>query len=1284
MLCLHYTISDNEQTYFIKATADSPCAAHSCFTLSNFINNTAKDVKTGMILQFGAGNHTLNSRCNFSNIEKCSMSSKDSNNTIIICDKLGAGFTFNNVSMVTLINIIFIGCGNDSRFYAVLQLSQVNINISACTFLHSKGRAIEAAHANITTQNCTFEKSTAGVIIAENDTAMYDTGSIYTHNTFSMDLSALLFFSSSTANYTTSTFHENFATVKEKFDMIRVTSGKVAIIACELAHNNGTMLLTSTNSTIKIFNSMLTHNFILHSYSLIQVSTTNILIDYSTLAYNVADKRGTILHVRRSTVESCHTLTIVNNTSPFSYAIMDIRESEVKFGEIDYSNNTGTIFLEHSKANFTEQSKFQNHKQVKGPYSYGGAITSIASIIRFQGTTSFCKNYAILKGGAIYATQSRLYTNGDTLFSNNKAGQSGGALYLDQSDFVCQKKCTFTGNAASKGGAIHAISSIFTMGSDWNKFGRNKDIKSSLFFASNSADKGGAVYLEANSKFRAPRGENCTYEMEFDNNVAIFGGAAVFVNDYTNVCNHSMCFIQASSTYASRNNQIRINSTAGNTTIYGGLLDRCTVERRYSGNDLRPTTIGFNYINKLTKNVNINNMMTSDPVRVCHCTDTRELNCSYTEKIKNVKRGETFNVSVAAVDQANHTVDSLIYVTSTKRYMYRLAIGQWVQVTHNGCTDLKLKVSSLNDSVKLILYPEGPCQDIGVSKAVLHVNFQPCTCPIGFQQQKKQEDCVCDCDQKIKALIKMCNSSSSFLLRQGDFWINYVNDTDQIDYLIYPHCPYDYCVLSTSTVSINLNIPNGADAQCASNRTGLLCSSCKPGLSLSLGSSRCLKCPNDWQKLFIVITMGAIASGIALVVMILVLNLTTAVGTLNGLIFYANIVASNNITYNHMTKPSVFSVFIAWLNLELGLDTCFYNGLDSYSKAWLQFIFPAYLIVLLIMVILMSKYSSRFAKLIGKRNPIATLTTVILLSYMKLLRNTKDIFSVAVLRYPDGLQKRWLPDANIKYLYDKHIPLFLVAVTIITIGVIYTVLLLTWQWLLQAPHHKYLGWIRNTRLNLFMEANLAAYNTKHRYWSGLLLLIRVALYFEIALDTTNRRSNNLLAAGIICTCLLFIKALSGTRVYKNNLIDYFNSICYVNLLILSIIYHSNRDERMIVAKISVSIAFLQLLCVFTYHTIITLLEIPCLDKLKLAFAKLLNKHSKLGKILPFDYQETNIMMNAMMTHTTPTSTEIGLQDSIDASAADHEITEQKVEQSLTTGWEETDSLREPLLQELKA
>ena len=185
---------------------------------------------------------------------------------------------------------------------------------------------------------------------------------------------------------------------------------------------------------------------------------------------------------------------------------------------------------------------------------------------------------------------------------------------------------------------------------------------------------------------------------------------------------------------------------------------------------------------------------------------------------------------------------------------------------------------------------------------------------------------------------------------------------------------------------------------------------------------------------------------------------------------------------------------------------------------------------------------------------------------MKILRNIIHIFSVANLKYPDDShQTWWLPDAKIEYLQGKHIPLFLLAVAIVSI---YTVLLLTWQWLLQAPHYKLLGWIRNTRLNLFMEANVAAYNSKHCYWTGLLLLTRVALYLEIAFNTSNQTRSSVSATGLVCACLLFIKALSGNKIYKKKLIDYLNSFCYLNLLILSVAllhYHNNLRMGKIIA-----------------------------------------------------------------------------------------------------------------------
>ena len=55
-----------------------------------------------------------------------------------------------------------------------------------------------------------------------------------------------------------------------------------------------------------------------------------------------------------------------------------------------------------------------------------------------------------------------------------------------------------------------------------------------------------------------------------------------------------------------------------------------------------------------------------------------------------------------------------------------------------------------------------------------------------------------------------------------------------------------------------------------------------------------------------------------------------------------------------------------------------------------------------------------FARQIGRRDPIATLATLVLLSYTKLLSTTIAILSYANLHYPDGSHVRvWLPDGNV-------------------------------------------------------------------------------------------------------------------------------------------------------------------------------------------------------------------------------------------------------------------------------
>ena len=83
----------------------------------------------------------------------------------------------------------------------------------------------------------------------------------------------------------------------------------------------------------------------------------------------------------------------------------------------------------------------------------------------------------------------------------------------------------------------------------------------------------------------------------------------------------------------------------------------------------------------------------------------------------------------------------------------------------------------------------------------------------------------------------------------------------------------------------------------------------------------------------------------------------------------ANLVEVNCTSFLPVESTNPFSIFIAWLNLDFGIETCFYNGMDAYSKTWLQFVFPVYIWVLVGLMILVSHFSCKFAKLLGN-NPV--------------------------------------------------------------------------------------------------------------------------------------------------------------------------------------------------------------------------------------------------------------------------------------------------------------------------
>ena len=235
---------------------------------------------------------------------------------------------------------------------------------------------------------------------------------------------------------------------------------------------------------------------------------------------------------------------------------------------------------------------------------------------------------------------------------------------------------------------------------------------------------------------------------------------------------------------------------------------------------------------------------------------------------------------------------------------------------------------SPDESETITLFADGPCRGASPSTQLVSIQFLNCTCPIGFEPSNynsRATRCECICDSALSPYITNCNSTIDSLLRvKNNSWITYINDTDPPGYVIYSNCPFDYCHPPTLNISMNLNFPNGADAQCAYNRTGVLCGACHENLSLSLGSSRYLPCDSHWPVVFVAILLAAIMAGILLGTALLVLNMTVAAGLINSFIFYANVVSTSSSVFFPSSEPNFPAVFVAWLNLDIGIDVCFF------------------------------------------------------------------------------------------------------------------------------------------------------------------------------------------------------------------------------------------------------------------------------------------------------------------------------------------------------------------------
>ena len=722
-------------------------------------------------------------------------------------------------------------------------------------------------------------------------------------------------------------------------------------------------------------------------------------------------------------------------------------------------------------------------------------------------------------------------------------------------------------------------------------------------FLRNSGFQGGAIALYGSAQMWIPN--PLTTHIHFENNTAVLTGGAIYVAQDLSLY-FPYCFIRIGIFGDFTSQRVLLDfignvATDGGDAIYGVGFDQPC--QYYTTNEYEIISLVFIILN-ISRFSRPNQMegvtvIASDDFRVCPCNQSRPNCFGDTTATVAVYPGQQFSIMAALVGDLSGIVQGSIYasIQSTSNNETALLLDQLqsAQVTSvRSCTKLDYTIRAHPATVQLVLSPDPITSTSQISydfSFVVESVVLPC--PRGFSPQGPQgEPPECGCHPQLQSLNVTCDITNGVIFRVGRVWIGSrerntsvlaeAGDDTNVAYGV--HCRLGYCNPNIAAVAVSLSSIDES-LECISNRSGVLCGRCEPPLSLALGSSRCLVgCTNSYLALLLVFA----AFGVVLVLFIKVLNLTVTEGTLNGLLFYANIVGSNRPLFFPSNATFQFtdflSVFIAWVNLDFGIETCFYQGLDAYARTWLQFVFPVYVWIIAALMIVVSHYSVRASRLLGN-NAVHVLVTLILLSYSKLLRAVVDALSVDVIHHLDGSHVRvWSMDGSIEYLRGRHIPLFIFAVAVLLLlWLPFTFSLLTMQLLQRWSHVRVLCWV--PKFTPFFDAYAGPLKTRHRYWVGLLLLVRCFLLLISSTTTTAKSFPFLITSSFTMTAIVVYLAAVG-YIYKTIYRTVLELFYIGNLGILTsgtiYIVAENRNRGILVG-ISAGLALVQFIFIVTFH-----------------------------------------------------------------------------------------------------
>jgi predicted outer membrane repeat protein len=665
----------------------------------------------------------------------------------------------------------------------------------------------------------------------------------------------------------------------------------------------------------------------IESGSVIIMKAYNVILTNMTI-YNCSSRSGfLVLYSVHKLV--LHNVKVINNSQSTSTSLLNLQGiNTIKFaGDFIFTYNhggRGIVLRQVKKVLIAPNSKLRIEKNFYhvNLFLFEGDTEHIYSkmYIHINNTLIFEDNY--VEGAVMRLDDIDLHAyNSKIIFRRNKGLETesinenvipNAVLFLWNSECSFSRHSTlnFSHNTAIHSGGVTLYNSTIAF-----------MITTVINFEYNEGGDGAGMAFYQKSCISRQRSSkywtNETIDMYFYHNKARGSGGAIFVKDadYIEVLTgYQNNYFVSTSNFETYSPKLHLHfsyntaKVSGND-LYGGRIDSLQIRDIFLLSWFPSGSSDIRYA------------IASDPTRICICRDVFP-KCNQMDYPFKAFPGQTFQIEVVAVGQRMGIVPSVV-TTEFSDGEGRLGEGQIIQGAGRECTALKFTIFSINKSKTLNLgvrdvefqnlqklHSQLRGSEYRFLTQQLSVRVALQTCPLGFLFNAVSKTCSCLQSINLHSGVQ-CDYSTYQISKIKHKWISATfehNDTQHHGVVIYDQCPYDYCRIQTDTDSFSLHL-EFPDDQCAFNRSGILCGACQTNFSHVLGTSRCLKCSN---LPLLAIIPGVLFAGVALVIFLMLFNLTVSVGTINGLIFYANIIrASQAVFFPPEVSSSFLSMFIA-------------------------------------------------------------------------------------------------------------------------------------------------------------------------------------------------------------------------------------------------------------------------------------------------------------------------------------------------------------------------------------